>query len=222
MKRLMMGLVWLAAGAASASAEEINFAKATAERPNLILARTGVDHALVVDVGYRRVLSLGGQRLILGGDFGVPWGTSDLGDYRVRGVVSMPLVGEGRGFQLVASLAPTLRASRNSAGTDHALGVDARLTAGYYARWWAAGELGIDWAATTHIAHDDAYLEVYPGARDGWYGNPGGTIYAGMNAGVTLRSVDLVLRAGMPRATGLGPQTLPFYALVGVNVTLPD
>ena len=100
--------------------------------------------------------------------------------------------------------------------------MDARLTGGYYGRWWCAGELGLDWAATTYVEHSSAYRDtVYADARDGWYGNAGGTFYVGLNAGVSIKSVDLVLRVGHPRSMTLAPQTVPFFALVGINVTLP-
>ena len=208
--------------AAPAGAEEINFATATAERPNVVLARTGIDHALVLDLGYRRVLSWAGRPLVLGVDLETPAAGMDFGDYALRAGAAAPLLGGGgRGWKLIGALGPTLRATENAVATARALGLDAHLTGGYYARWWLAGELGIDWAATTHIAHSDAYRANYPGAKDGWYASAGGTIYAGLTAGVTIRSVDLVLRAGMPRSADLGPQTIPFYALLGVNVTLP-
>ncbi len=208
--------------AAPAAAEEINLATATAERPNLVLARTGVDHALVLDLGYRRVVDWGGRTLLLGGDLAVPWDRPDLGDFRARAVVAATLLGDGgRGWKLVGSLAPTWRATDNAAAVEHALGVDVRLTAGYYGRWWCAGELGLDWAATTHVSSSAAYRAVYASARDGWYGNPGGTLYAGANGGVSLGAVDVVLRVGVPRTVSLGAQNLPFFALVGANVALP-
>jgi hypothetical protein len=153
----------------------------------------------------------------------VPWGSLDLDDYRVRASVAASLLGDaGPGWKVVGSLAPTPRATQNAAGTETALGVDLRLTAGYYGGWWCAGEIGLDWAATTHVENSAAYRAVYADAKDGWYGNPGGTIYAGLNAGVSFETVDLILRAGVPRTMALAPQSMPFFALVGVNVTMPN
>jgi hypothetical protein len=213
----------LAAPAVDASAEELNFATATAERPNVVLARTGLDHAFVLDLGYRRVVEWGGHQLLFGGDLALPWAGLDLGDFRVRASAAASLLGDsGRGWKLVGSLSPTLRATQNAAGGEHALGADLRVTGGYYGRWWLAGELGLDWAATTHIEHGRAYQDtVYADAKDGWYGNPGGTLYAGLNTGVSIQSVELVLRVGVPRTMTLAPQTVPFFALVGVNITMP-
>ena len=224
MSKLKMALVVFALSLpAVASAEALNYATASAERPNVVLARTGLDHAFVIDLGYRRVLEWGGHQILVGGDFGLPWAGMDFGDYRVRASVAATLLGgSGRGWKLIGSLSPTLRATENPAGSDLALGADVRLTGGYYSRWWCAGELGVDWAATTHIENSRAYHDVYADAKDGWYANPGGTIYAGLNTGVSIKSVDLMLRAGVPRSTTLEAQTIPFFALVGVNVTLPN
>jgi hypothetical protein len=61
---------------------------------------------------------------------------------------------------------------------------------------------------------------VYAGAQDGWYGLPGGTTYAGLQGGLSFSSFDVVLRLGQPRTTELAPQTVPFYATLGVNVAL--
>ena len=224
MSKLRMALVVFTLSVpAVASAEALNYATASAERPNVVLARTGLDHAFVIALGYRRVLEWRGHQILLGGDVGLPWAGMDFGDYRVRASVGATLLGgRGRGWKLIGSLSPTLRATENSAGSDLALGADVRLTGGYYSRWWCAGELGVDWAATTHVENSGAYRDVYADAKDGWYANTGGTIYAGLNTGVSIKSVDLMLRAGVPRSMTLDAQTIPFFALVGVNVTLPD
>jgi hypothetical protein len=104
-----------------------------------------------------------------------------------------------------------------------ALGVDPRLTGGFYARrWFIAGEVGFDWVAATRITFSDRYrTNVYAGARDGWYRNPGGTGYVGLHGGVSFSSFDVVVRAGHPRTTALESQTVPLYVTVGVNVALP-
>jgi hypothetical protein len=71
----------------------------------------------------------------------------------------------------------------------------------------------------THVAVRDAYrTRVYSGAKDGWYGNPGGTTYAGLQAGLSSSSFDVVLRSGLARTTALDEQTVPFYLTAGVNV----
>jgi len=209
------------AAATKAPAQELNLANTSTARPRIVEARTGLDHALLGEVGYRHVLAWQDRQVFVGGAVAVPWARADLGDYRVRATVGLPLGTEH--WKLAGWLSPTLRGTQNAASRMTALGVDSRLTGGYYARrWFVAGEVGLDWVATTHIAFRDAYrTRVYAGAKDGWYRLPGGTAYAGLHGGVSFSSFDLVLRAGHPRTTALEQQTVPFYLTAGVNVTLP-
>lgn len=209
------------AAATGASAQELNLATTRVDRPSIVAARAGVDHALLGEVGYRHVLAWNGRQLFVGGDVAIPWGEADVSDYRLRATVGMPFGGER--WKLAGWVSPTLRGTENSVSEMAALGVDLRLTGGYYARrWFVAGEAGLDWVATTHIAFNDAYrTQVYADAKDGWYGTPGGTVYTGLHAGLSFSSFDVILRVGHPRTTALDPQTMPFYVTLGVNVSLP-
>lgn len=92
------------------------------------------------------------------------------------------------------------------------------LGAGHEAIWEKQDQY---WIAATHITFSDAYrTTAYPGARDGWYRTPGGTIYTGLHAGVSFSSFDVIVRAGHPRTTALDQQTVPLYLTMGVNVAL--
>lgn len=208
------------AAATGAAAQDLNLAVTSTDRPGIVQARSGLDHAFLGEVGYRHVLAWREQQLFVGGDVAIPWARADLGDYRVRATVGLPLGGEH--WKLAGWVSPTLRGTENAASDMAALGVDLRLTGGYYQRrWFVAGEAGLDWLAATHVIFSDAYRRVYPGAKDGWYRLPGGTVYAGLQGGVSFSSFDVVVRAGHPRTTALQPQTLPFYLTLGVNVALP-
>jgi hypothetical protein len=222
----MNRLAWVAsavalAAATGTSAQELNLATTGLDRPGILVARAGLDHAFLGEVGYRRVLPWNERQVLVGGDVGIPLAKPDLGDYSVRVTAGIPFGGEH--WKLAGWLSPTLRGTENAASEMTALGADLRLTGGYYTRrWFVAGEAGIDWVATTHISFSDAYRsQAYDGARDGWYRTPGGTTYVGLFAGVSFSSFDLVVRAGHPRTTGLDPQTVPAYLTVGVNVALP-
>ncbi len=223
MKRLnIAAFVLIALSAASrVPAQELNLAATTTERPSILTVRTGVDHAFVGEVGYRHVLAWGDRQLLVGADVTMPWAKPDFHDYTARATVGLPFLG-GQHWKLAGWLSPTARGTRNAASDMTALGADLRLTGGYYARgWFVAGEAGVDWVAATHITVSDAYRNrAYPGAKDGWYGATGGTIYAGLNAGLSFSSFDLVLRAGMPRTTSLAAQTVPAYLTIGVNLAL--
>jgi hypothetical protein len=205
----------------AASAQELNLATTSTARPNIVEVRTGLDHAFLGEVGYRRVLAWGDRQLFVGGDVAMPWAEADASDYRLRAAVGLPFGAEH--WKVAGWFLPTLRGSENAASELAALGVDLRLTGGYYVRrWFVAGEAGVDWVAATHVTISDAYRTTgYSGAKDGWYGAPGGTIYAGLQAGVSFSSFDVILRAGHPRTTALEQQSVPLYVTLGVNVALP-
>jgi len=209
------------AAATTASAQEMNLAATSPGRPGVVGVRAGWDHAFLGEIGYRHVLAWGDQQILVGGDFALPWAKPDLRDYRLRATVGLPF--GTKSWKVAAWLAPAVRGTDNAVSRMTALGIDSRLTGGYYARRrFVAGEAGLDWVAATRIAFSDAYRRrVYSGARDGWYRNPGGTAYAGLLGGVSFSALDVVLRAGHPRTTALEAQTVPFYFTLGVNVALP-
>ncbi len=209
------------AASTTGAAQELNLATTSTARPSIVEVRTGLDHAFVGQVGYRRVLAWHDRQLFAGGDVTMPWARPDVRDYRLRATVGVPLGWEH--WKFAGWLSPTLRGTENAASELDALGADVRLTGGYYARrWFVAGEAGLDWLAATHVTFSDAYrTRVYSGAKDGWYRTPGGTTYAGLHAGLSFSSFDVVVRAGHPRTTALEQQTLPLYVTLGVNVSLP-
>jgi hypothetical protein len=218
----MVASVVLALSAATrAPAQELNLATTSTARPSIVEVRTGLDHAFLGEIGYRRVLAWSDHQIFAGGDVALPWAKADLGDYRVRVTVGLPLGTER--WKLATWISPTLRGTENAASRMTGLGFDARLTGGYYARrWFIAGEAGLDWIAATRITLSDAYrTNAYSGAKDGWYRLPGGTAYTGLQAGVSFTGFDVVVRAGHPRTTGLEVQSVPFYLTGGVNVALP-
>jgi hypothetical protein len=210
--------------ARSASAQEMNLANATADRPNVVAARTGVDHAFVGELGYTRVVDVSGRRLFLGGELQMPWASFDFDDYRVRAGGSMVLLGESsRRWQLAGSVMPTVRGAKSSLARTTSLGTDLRLTGGYYAPGgFIAAQLGFDWAMTTRVSNSDLYRRtVYADAQDGWYGNTGGTAYAALVGGLSFGRWDVVMRAGVPRNIDGSNQTIPAFATIGVSVPLP-
>jgi hypothetical protein len=205
-----------------AAADELNFATITPERPNIVGARTGLDSALVFELDYRRIVEVLGRTSAIGVELAAPGAELDASDYRVSAGAAIPLVG-GDHWKLIAHLSPTLRSTENGLNRMLAVGADTRLTGGFYARrWFAAGELGVDWVAASHIRHSDEYRDVvYADAEDGWYRNPGGTLYVGAHAGLSFSRFDVVLRAGRQQHVTMDAQTMPFFATLGVNVTLP-
>ena len=215
---MTMALLALAAPLAAA-AQEINLAGLDDERVNRVHLRTGAEDAFVAGLGYARAVPILGRRVLLYGDLTVPWAGLDFSDYRVRAGVLVPIIGAGR-WKLAGTFTPTLRGIEEPIGTMTNLGVDFGAVGGFYARhWFVAGELGFDWAITTHITHSDAYrAQGYADARDGWYAPAGGTFRYGGQAGASFGRFDIVLRAGQPRDLKGKAPPMPLYATLTVDM----
>jgi hypothetical protein len=200
-------------------AQEVNLATLDEAEANHAFVRTGAEHGFVAGVGYGRGVELLGRTLLLSGELTAPWAGLDASDYRLRAGVLVPVVSFG-GWKAAASLAPTLRSTKNELARMTGIGADGALTGGYYARrWFAAAELGADWEATTHVAHSDAYrTHAYANARDGWYSGPDdGNFRYGLQAGASIGRHDLVLRAGQLRTARGSKPLLPFYGTLAFN-----
>lgn len=202
---------------ATARAQEVNLATLADAPANKVYLRTGAEWAFIAGLGYARTLPVGGRQLLLFGEATAPWASFDTSDYQLRAGALMPVVGWG-GWKLAASLAPTLRGTKNDVARMTAFGFNAGATGGYYARhFFLAGEFGFDYALTTHVTNSELYRDnVYPGARDGWYVNPGGNYRLGGQAGASFGRYDLVVRAGELREMMGAQPMFPFYATVAL------
>lgn len=207
----ILGLTLLAAG--PARAQEVNLATLDEAPANRVYLRTGAEFAFVAGIGYARAVSIAQHRLLLQGEVTVPWARFDTSDYQLRVRALVPLV-SWQGWKLAASLAPTLRGTKNDVGRMTGLGFDGGSVGGYYAhQWFVAGEFGFDYTLTTHVTNSQLYRDaVYADARDGWYVNPGGNYRLGAQAGASIGRYDVVLRAGELREMYGARPMLPFYA----------
>jgi hypothetical protein len=201
----------------TAHAQAHNFA-ALEDRTNAVTVTTGAEHGLVVGIGYARVLALADHTVVPFADVSLQWADVDVDDFRLRAGALAPIVGNGR-WKLIGGVTSTIRGTHNDIARMINVGADAALLAGHYARhWFVAGELGFDWAITTHIAHSDAYrMDTYAGARDGWYGNTGGILRYGAQAGVSFGRYDVILRAGRLLDVSGQPPMFPLYATLTFN-----
>jgi hypothetical protein len=202
---------------APARAQEVNLARLDEGAANRVYVRTGAEWAFVAGVGYARTASVARHAVLLVGELGAPWVAANTSDYQARIGVLAPVLG-WRGFELAASLEPTVRGTHNDLGRMTALGADAGLTGGYYTRgWFVAGEFGFDYTLTTHITQSQLYRDtVYENARDGWYVNPGGNYRLGGQVGLSMSRFDVVLRGGTLRDMKGNLPMFPYYATVAV------
>jgi hypothetical protein len=202
--------------ATTAHAQVVNFG-ALDEGRNVATATTGADDGVVLGTGYARVLSVADRPIVLGGDLTLPM-VVDADDFRLRAGALASIIGDGR-WKLIGGFALTVRGTNNDIARMIDIGTDVAIVAGRYARrWFGAAELGFDWAMTTHVHHSDAYrMNVFADARDGWYGNAGGMIRAGVQGGISFGHHDVILRAGRSLDVAGNPAMLPIYGTLAFN-----
>jgi len=208
-------LVVLLALSTAAHADSVG--AVSSDRPSSVTVQAGAEYGFVAGAGYGRLVSWLGRPWLLGGDATLGWAEADLGDYRLRASVATPIASRGP-WQVIGALAPTLRGTDNDAARMTDLGIDAAVTAGRYVpRWFAAVELGFDWALATHIAPSQMYRDtVFPDARTGWYTAPGGNLRYGAQAGLAIGRCLATLRLGQLRDVSGRQPLLPFYGTLAV------
>lgn len=211
----MKALAIVAMLAATAHAEDLNFG-ALEDDASVTTVTTGVEHGLVVGVGAGYVTTVADRQLVLAGDLALD--AADARDVRVRVGALAPIVSHGA-WRLIGGAAVVARNGYTDVAQMIDVGGDFALLAGRYSRrWFAAGEVGFDWAIATHLDHTDAYrMLIYADARDGWYRNTGGLLRTGVQGGVSFGKSDVVLRAGVLRDTSGTAPLVPFYGTLAYD-----
>ncbi len=213
MKTIVLVLAALVAAPLTAAAQNLG---ALDDHANLATMTTGHEYGLAVGAGYARVVPVASRPLVVGGDVTFGAAAIDLGDFRLRAGALAPAIAHDR-WKLVGSLAAIVRGTDNDLGRLVDLGADAAILGGWYARrGFAAVELGADLALATHVHHGEAYRMSFPDpsdARDRWLGAAGVVPRAGVQGGVSVGRVDVILRLGR-----LGGGTMfPIYGTLAVT-----
>jgi hypothetical protein len=186
--------------------------------PNRIYTTFGLDPAFFPAIGYSRVVSVFGHSVQLSGDAGIVAAEMDARDFRARFHLLTSIV-KWRSLHLTGSTAFIARGTDNSIYRGYNFGTDLTGSLGVYrSGWFVAAEFGIDKAGITHIEHSDWYRTYfYPGAKDGWYRDPGGTVHYGLTAGVAVGRAELLARFGQQRTEEFNELMPPLYASIGLG-----
>lgn len=215
----IVALAMLLCAPLAAHAQDVNFGALQPEKPNSVELRTGAEYAFMFGLGYARAVPLFDRVLVVSGDVTLPWADLDVSDYRLRAGAALPIIRLDR-FQLIGGIAPELRGTKNDVARMTSFGFDFALHGGYYAtHWFAAAELGVDWAMTTYVHNNAAYRRVvYADAKDGWYATPGANVRLGGQAGASFGQYDVILRLGVLRDFAGEPPVFPFYGTLGFGM----
>lgn len=184
---------------------------------NRVYTAFGLDPALVTTVGYGRVVPVFGHQFQLAGDVGIGAAGLDVSDFRARLQANTSIV-HWRSLHLTGSASFITRGTENSIYRGLNFGADFTATGGVYRPgWFVAGEFGFDKAVITHITQSDWYRNFYPGAKDGWYLDAGGTFHYGLTGGIAIGRVELVGRVGLQRTEDFNELAPPGYVRLGAG-----
>lgn len=214
---IVLGAVLLSALVTRDAAAQWNVARYGTDR-NRVYTTFGLDPAFVATVGYGRTIPLFGRDFQLTGDVGLATAQLDTRDFRARVGVQTTLV-RWRSLHLTGSATFLTRGTENLIFRGLSFGSDFTGTAGVYRHgWFAAGEFGFDKAIITHVTNSAWYKTYYyPGARDGWYLDAGGTFHYGVSSGFALGRMEVVGRFGWLRTETWDQVMPPLYASVGLG-----
>jgi len=213
-----LALVTLLGLAGSARAQSFSRLEAGQQT---VTAETGLQSGIVTSLGYAAGLRVGALDRTL-----MPFAQAtmlvarpDLHDYAFRAGAQISVLSVGW-FDLSTQVAFGVAGTENGIYSGTALRTELALLAGHYGRrWFAVAEAGWARAWLTYIENGDWYrTNIYPDARDGWYSGTGGILHGGAKGGVTVGTVEFVLRAGVNKTETLQALDLPFYATVGANL----
>ena len=214
--RALLGLA-LAALVTRSAAAQWNVGR-FARGGNRAYANFGIEPALVATLGYGRVVPMFRHPVQLAADIGIGAAGFELSDFRARLQANTAIV-HWRSLYLSGNATFITRGTENTIYRGLNFGSDFTGTVGVYrGSWFAAGEVGFDKAIITHITHSDWYRQFYPGAKDGWYLNAGGTFHYGFAAGAALGPMELLGRGGWQRTENYKDLVPPMYASLGLGV----
>lgn len=205
----------LAIGAPTADAQW-NVARTDSSRTS-VYATYGLDPAFVTTVGVARRMAWLGEAQ-LSAEAGWVVAKPDARDFRGR-VGARAQVLRWGALRLMGDGAVIARGTSNSIYRALGFGASSNWTLGVYRpRWFAGTEAGFDKSVATRITNSDWYRTYFdPDAKDGWYGNTGGTIHYGMTGGLSIARIELMTRAGLLRTERFNAVVPPFYASVGLG-----
>ena len=177
----------------------------------------GLDPGFVAAVGVARNVSrLGNTQFSAEG--GVVVAKTDLRDFRGRFGARAPAI-RWRAISLTGDGMVIVRGTSNSIYRAVGFGAATNWTLGVYRpRWFAGTEAGFDKSVVMHIKHSEWYrTNIYPNARDAWYGPNGGTYHYGVTGGAVIGPAELMTRAGLLRTERFNDVMPPGYVSIGVG-----
>lgn len=203
-------------------AQTINWESLKPEQKHMINLNTGVDYATSFGLGYGYKLNMRVLKtdfpVVLQTQASIPAGENLVDDFKskVGGQVRVYKTGN---FSATVSVLANFRGHKTDLVKMQSFGGEFTGVFGYYKpTWFAAGEFGFDKAIATHIKNSDLMKEYFPEVQDGWYVPTAGNFNAGLQAGYTIKTVDVYAKGGLIWDQSFNRSAfVPYYLQLGVN-----
>jgi hypothetical protein len=199
------------------NAQVYNWAKLDSSK-HLVRVYGGMDFGLIYGANYAYVVHLKKLTFIPYIDASLPAGKNVLDDSRLK-IGSSLKIAHHKNWVLFSDISIINRQNENPFVRMQNVGIDPSLHLGYYKnKFFFALSAKYDYAFATYLQHSDAYKGNYSYAADGWYKNTAKNLSAGLNAGYSLKRIDISISGGLVRTNGLkNNPTLPIYGILGIT-----
>lgn len=220
----MKKISWVFAGlvaatlSSAANAQTLNWAALQENQKHVIHANVGWDYSASFGVGYSYKLNTK-TPVVLNSQFSIPSGQNLLDDFKTKLGLQVRLFKSGNFMGSVGAHGIFRRYQSDLARVSN-FGSEFTGTVGIYKpRWFAAAEIGFDKAIATKLTATDLMKQYYPDFSDGWYVPTGGNFLFGIQAGYSLKTVDMYMKVGRVLDQNFKQSVqVPNYAQLGVNV----
>ncbi|MCC7378199.1 MAG: hypothetical protein IT255_02440 [Chitinophagaceae bacterium] len=204
-------------------AQVINWENISKQNKNLLHVNAGAEYGVTAGLGYHHLIPNKSFPIWIGGEFSTPGGNKSADDFKIRLGAQIRIAAINH-FKFSVRIQGISRRYQNQSVTLFNFGSDFAGTIGYYRKHWFMGaETGFDKAIVTHFKHSDWYKRnIYDNVQDGWYEPAtGGNFYYGLQGGISMKKVDITLKAGKVLQQDFESEPLlSFYGQVGANFRL--
>lgn len=202
------------------SAQSFNWGNLNPERPLTLQLSAGLEHGIVFGTGITTLQNFPLFPVVSQVEFSVPYGEDILDDFKIKlgGQINWWHSGS---WNFSTKIQGVFRRYQQEFVRLVNFGSDLGGTFGYYRpHGFIAAEVGFDKAIVTHFKHAEVYYTIHPEVVDGWYEpSTGGNFYYGIQTGLSLSRIELVVRAGKMLPQDFRTELLfPLYAQLGLNL----
>jgi hypothetical protein len=201
--------------------QTINWGSFKDTQKHLLNLHTGWDYGLGYGLAYGYKLNTK-MPIVLGAEYAFPSGENVFDDFKTKLGGQINLCQKNH-LRVTANIQGIFRRYENPLVRLQNFGTEIIGVAGYYRpRGFVAGEVGFDKAIVTHFKHSDLFKENnYAEIKDRWLVPTGGNFHYGLQAGLSLKKGDIILKIGKLTTQDFSKTPMiPYYLQLGINLKI--